>query len=356
MTLAFYAPLKPPTHPVPSGDRAMARALIAALEYAGYGATLASDLRIYDGRGDATIQDDLYARAQDEIARILDQTQAQNWQAWITYHNYYKAPDLIGPAVARTLNIPYCQIESTRARKRLSGPWARFAQDAEAACDAASAVFYLTEHDAQTLRRDAPDGQHLYHLRPFLARATLPDASTRTGAMLSVAMMRRGDKLASYALISQTLAALPRDLDWQLEIAGDGPARDEVAALMAPFGDRVTFLGALDPQGLAARYATASLLLWPGVNEAFGMIYLEAQAAGIPVVAQDRPGVRDVVHGPLIDVANGAHALAARICALAGDADTRRTQGTYARAQIGAHHLLGQAATTLKAGIEEAMT
>lgn len=351
MTIAFYAPLKPPGHPVPSGDRAMARALIAALEQGGYQVTLASELRLYDGRGDSDAQDTLISDAKAEVARLLTLARAQDWRAWLTYHNYYKAPDLIGPAVARALNIPYFQVESTRARKRLSGPWAQFAAAAEAASDAAHTIFYLTERDAETLRRDAPLGQDLCHLRPFLARAALPDASALTGAMLSVAMMRAGDKLASYALIAKTLAALPAGLDWQLEIAGDGPARAEVAALMAPFGGRVTFLGALGPDDLARHYARASLLFWPGVNEAFGMTYLEAQAAGIPVVAQDRPGVRDVVHCPLADVEHGAAGLAKQVCALLGDADLRARIGTQARAQIGGHHLLGAAAQTLAGAI-----
>ena len=36
MRIAFYAPLKSPNHPVPSGDRLMARLLIAALQRAGH--------------------------------------------------------------------------------------------------------------------------------------------------------------------------------------------------------------------------------------------------------------------------------------------------------------------------------
>ena len=36
MRIAFYAPLKPPDHPVPSGDRRMARLLMAALATAGH--------------------------------------------------------------------------------------------------------------------------------------------------------------------------------------------------------------------------------------------------------------------------------------------------------------------------------
>jgi len=352
MTVAFYAPLKPPDHPVPSGDRAMARALMAALALGGLAVTLASDLRIYDGQGDAQRQDALQSAAEAEVARVLASQQARRWRVWLTYHNYYKAPDLIGPPVARALGIPYLQVESTRARKRLTGPWARFATAAEAASDAAHTIFYLTQRDAETLRRDAPPGQTLRHLPPFLARTDLPAASTGHGPMLSVGMMRTGDKLASYALIAQTLAALPAGLDWTLDIAGDGPARSDVDTLMAPFGNRVTLLGALDAQALAARYGHASLLLWPGVNEAFGLTYLEAQAAGVPVIAQDRPGVRDVVTGPLIGIGGGAEAMAARITTLLTDAKVRRDAGRQARQVIAERHLLNVAARTLEQTVE----
>lgn len=353
MKIAYYAPLKPPGHPVPSGDRAMARALSAALEHAGHSVTHASALRLYDGRGDSARQDELLRTAAEEVERLIAAPPAQGWQCWLTYHNYYKAPDLIGPAVARALAIPYVQVESTRARKRLSGPWARFAAAAEAATDAAHTVFYVTHRDAETLRRDAPPGQVLRHLPPFLARPDLPDASTLDGPMLSVGMMRQGDKLASYQLIADTLAALPHALDWHLEIAGDGPAREQVAALMAPFGTRVTVLGALDAGALAAKYAQASLLLWPGVNEAFGLSYLEAQAAGIPVVAQDRPGVRDVVFAPLSEVEAGVDAMAQRVVTLLENTDLRHAAGAAARRRTGQSHLLGAAAATLNETLKD---
>src|SRR3990172_8095375 len=52
MRIAFYAPLKPPDHPVPSGDRRMARLLMTALRHAGHEVDLASRLRSRDGGGD----------------------------------------------------------------------------------------------------------------------------------------------------------------------------------------------------------------------------------------------------------------------------------------------------------------
>ncbi|ATF19532.1 Glycosyltransferase [Phaeobacter gallaeciensis] len=296
-TIAFYAPMKSPRHPVPSGDREMARNLMGLLSGSGAMVTLASELRIYDKSGDAERQAILRAKAAHEIDRICTEIatapKAERPDLWLTYHNYYKAPDLIGPTVARRLSIPYVQVESTRAKKRLSGPWSEFAQAAHDAADAASVIFYLTQQDHQTLLRDRYCDQHLVHLSPFLPDHRLPEPSDRSGPMLCVGMMREGDKLASYRILADALAQVSQP--WRLDIVGDGPARPEVEQVMSRFGNKVRFLGELDRDALGMLYRKASIFVWPGVNEAFGMVYLEAQSHGVPVLAQDRPGLRDIV-------------------------------------------------------------
>ncbi|MCB1311873.1 MAG: glycosyltransferase [Sedimentitalea sp.] len=347
--VAFYAPMKPPTHPVPSGDRALARALMAAIDAAGARVDLVSELQLRDGRGDPELQARLRRAARAEAERLSDAL-AGNADLWVTYHNYYKAPDLIGPDVCRRLGLPYVQIESTRAKSRLSGPWAGFAEAAEAACDAADLIFYLTALDRITLERDRRAGQRLVHLRPFLPIHDLPPAARPApdAPILAVGMMRAGDKLASYRIIADTLAHLRGD--WRLEIAGDGPARPEIAALLAPFAPRVRFLGQLAPEALVDAYARAALLLWPGAGEAFGLVYLEAQSAGLPVVAQDRPGVRDVLApGRYPAPEAGPEALAGAVQALLDDPAARAAAGARARAHVARHHLLGPAAATFRA-------
>lgn len=178
--VAFYAPMKPPNHPVPSGDREMARTLMTALARGPARVDLASELQVHDSRGCAERQAVLRAAARDEVARLLDDPDIARADIWITYHTYYKSPDLIGPEVCRALALPYMQIESTRAKRRLSGPWAEFAQAAEAACDAAGAICYLTALDLITLERDKTPEQRLVHLRPFLPTAGLPPPPART--------------------------------------------------------------------------------------------------------------------------------------------------------------------------------
>ncbi len=81
--------------------------------------------------------------------------------------------------------------------------------------------------------------------------------------------------------------------DFQLDIHGDGPERARLEALAAPLGDRVRFHGATaDPRG--AMGAMDAVVLCSQA-EGFGLVLIEAMAAGVNVVASDVPGIRDVV-------------------------------------------------------------
>jgi len=356
--IAFYAPLKPPDDPVPSGDRTLARAIMAALAGIGLGPVrLISELRSRDGQGDEARQDEIFRAAETEKKRLMEESPPA---MWLTYHCYYKAPDLLGPALSRHWGIPYGQVEATRAAKRLSGPYARFAAAAEAACDAADVIFTMTERDREALERDRPAHQRLLRLRPFLNRETLGNAPVRrvnNGPIrfLACAMFRDGDKLASYTALAAALTLVRPD-GWALTIIGDGPKRADIESLFSPFGDRVTFAGALAPEQLADHYASADALLWPGIGEAFGMVYLEAQAQACPVIAENRPGVRDVVReGGWLVAPDDPPAFALAIETSMTDHETRLEAGRKAFAQISADHLLGAARATLMTGLEPFM-
>ncbi|WP_262265456.1 MULTISPECIES: glycosyltransferase family 4 protein [Microvirga] len=302
--IAFYAPLKSPNHPLPSGDRTMARLLMKALGGAGFSPFLASELRTLDKAGDRECQDDLRRRSLAEadrlIARYRAMPGAMRPRLWFTYHVYYKAPDWIGPRVAEALGIPYAVAEGSRAAKRARGSWALGHEGAEAALDRADVVFVMTAHDREALERAKPQRQGLVDLPPFLdlqdwpapPSRPLPEAAPR---LLTVAMMREGDKLASYRILAVALERL-RHLPWTLDVVGDGEARDEVAQLFSDMAQRVRFHGRIDSKAdLAAFYGAADLFVWPAVNEAYGMVLLEAQALGCTVAAGAYGGVASVV-------------------------------------------------------------
>lgn len=314
MRIAFYAPLKPPNHPTPSGDRRVARLLIEALERAGHAVEVASSFRSYapDAACQAALRDEGVALARRLASEWRAQPRASRPELWFTYHVYYKSPDWLGPVVSADLGIPYVIAEASHAPKRAGGPWATGHDAAVAAFRRADLLLCPTRHDVAGLRSLVPAGERIVMLPPFLdaapfraAAAARAEHRARLAAargldpavpwITAAAMMRPGDKLASYRALGEGLARL-EDLPWRLVVAGDGAARAEVeAALEAAVPGRACFLGELGPRELAAAYAACDLCAWPAVNEAYGMALLEAQAAGLPVVSCALRGVPDVV-------------------------------------------------------------
>jgi teichuronic acid biosynthesis glycosyltransferase TuaC len=69
-------------------------------------------------------------------------------------------------------------------------------------------------------------------------------------------------------------------------IVGDGPERAALEALATALGvaDRVVFLGRLAPDDAVATARRASLFVLPSTDEAFGVAYVEAMAAGVPAI------------------------------------------------------------------------
>jgi glycosyltransferase involved in cell wall biosynthesis len=368
--IAFYAPLKPPTHVVPSGDRRVAGLLMDALDGVADKVELVSTFRSFDAEGEPERQEALRRQGEALAARLAAQWRAtpveERPNLWFTYHVYYKAPDWLGPAVSEALGIPYVIAEASHSQKRARGPWAIGHAAAAAAISRARLVIAPSRDDLAGLK-DLVAPQRLVHLPPFVdpgpyARAAR--ARSRHRARLAAergldpavpwiavaAMMRPGDKLASYRALAGTLERLA-DLPWRLVVAGDGSARADVhAALEGSAPGRSAFLGTLGNRDLADMYAACDLYAWPSVNEAYGMALLEAQAAGLPVVSRATRGVPDVVvDGRTGVLVNEEGALADAIRALLCDPARRSALGRQAAAFVAAERSLEVAASRLKA-------
>lgn len=90
--------------------------------------------------------------------------------------------------------------------------------------------------------------------------------------------------------IRPTLEALP---DTRLALVGDGPARAHLERYFADLP--VTFMGYLRGERLSQAYASADIFVFPSRLETFGLVVIEAMAAGLPVVAARVGGVGDMV-------------------------------------------------------------
>jgi glycosyltransferase involved in cell wall biosynthesis len=169
-------------------------------------------------------------------------------------------------------------------------------------------------------------------------------------------MMRSGDKLESFRMLGKALAML-LEAQWDLAVIGDGPVREQVVGALAEIPQsRIEWLGELPKDRVADWLAECDLYVWPGTGEAYGLAYLEAQAMGLPVIAQATGGISSVVcHGetgiltPLGDV--GAFAQAIR--KLLADAELRKRMGTQARRFVREERNVASAARILDTGLSK---
>jgi glycosyltransferase involved in cell wall biosynthesis len=162
-------------------------------------------------------------------------------------------------------------------------------------------------------------------------------------------MMRDDQKRLSYHLLAEALSRIA-DRPWRLILAGAGPAENAVRTAFAPFGARVRWPGLLEPDRLKALYRASDLYVWPAIKEAWGVAFLEAQAAGLPVVAGRSGGVpaivADGVTGLLAPEGNAA-AFAHAVATLLDDPALRRTMGQAASEHAMREHDLASAAAFL---------
>lgn len=365
MRVLLHTPLKPPDSDVASGDREMARGLARLLKRLGHSVIMPPLSRVAAGVPMVERHLALQRRARAQAARLIARWRAlparhpERFDLWFTYHCYYRKPDWLGPIVTRALGIPYVISEASHAPRRAQGPTRLGHRAVERALAEVDLVLSVNPRDVPGVKARLRPGAHQRWLPPFIDTRPFRAAAARrrptNGApvLLSVGMMRTRDKLASYRVLSQALALL-RDKPWTALLVGDGPARPEIERLMAPFGERVRFAGALPHAELPAVYADADLYLWPAINEAYGMAFLEAQAAGLPVVAGRTGGVpavvTDGVTGVLTPIGDPV-AFANAVAQLLDRPDERARLAAAAARRIVAHHDEGAAAHALAASL-----
>ena len=361
MRIAFHAPLKAPDHPVPSGDRQMARLLLQALRAGGHDADVVSTFRSFLPSPDPERMRAVEAGAAREAGRLAEHFDREGApDLWFTYHSHYKAPDLLGPGLAARFGRPYVLAEASHAGKRAAGPWAAWHAANEAAIRAADRHVCLTARDAAGLMGlVAPP--RMVALPPFLAPGPFGAAGRRPRGrdrveLVTVAMMRPGDKARSYAALAGALDALPPSPDWRLTLVGDGPERPAVEALFAGIAPaRLRWAGEHDAAGVAAILADSDLYVWPGFGEAYGVAYLEAAAAGLPVLAMDCGGIASVVAAGVTGLLTpeddpGAFTLA--LARLVADPATRERLGAAGRRMVLEERTVARAAGILASALD----
>ncbi len=356
---AFYTPLKHPFQAEASGDRQIAWHLLDGLGSLGFRCEVASRLATWRRRFDPADAMRLERAAALLVQRMLQRYRrrppAERPRVWITYQNFYRCPDLLGPAVSAALEIPYVLVApavSGSSRRTAFRPWASAAR---LAIRRADLVFAMSPRDLpglQRLRGDAFAAERIVLLPPAVDLHRFPpSAAARAAARaavtscfsagqgpvcLTVAMMRVADKLDSYRLLAEALGRLLATRSappWRLLVVGDGPARPEVERALAPLpADRVRLLGAVEAEALPAYYLGADLFVFPGLGEDAGLVYLEAAAAGLSIAACQGPGPSYMVApGAGLLTPPTAEAFAEALGTLLAEAGERRRMGETGR-------------------------
>jgi teichuronic acid biosynthesis glycosyltransferase TuaC len=171
------------------------------------------------------------------------------------------------------------------------------------------------------------------HLGADLPRASrqLPRRPTLVTVAHLAARKRHRDVIAALALLVETHPEL------RYVIVGDGPEgrglSDQAAALGV--AQQVEFKGALPHDQALATGASGTLFVMPSVDEAFGVAYIEAMAAGVPAVGcSGEPGPEEIAAaGGGIELvgARDPVALASKIRQLLDDPERLQALGQTAR-------------------------
>jgi phosphatidyl-myo-inositol dimannoside synthase len=351
-TIGYYTPFKPLGFHLPSGDLTIATGIRGFLEGGGHRVLHTSRLRARwifwkPWLWPIVVRDRLRA------LRMLSHARAG---LWLTYHAYYKSPDLIGPWVCRRLAIPYVifqGIYSTRRRKNFKTlPGYVLNRQALMRADH---IFSNRKEDLLNLRRLIPEDRLTYIAPGIDPKAFTFDAGARselrgswqipedTPVVLSAAMFRPGVKAEGLIWTINACAEIRRrGKPVQLVIAGDGKERKTLQALAESLlPGSVRFVGKIPRDRMYRFYSAGDIFAFPGIRETLGMVYLEAQACGLPVVAFDNGGIPEVVRDrvtgfltPLFDLQNFAGAIAI----ILDDAVLRREMGEAAGRHIRTAH------------------
>ena len=189
-----------------------------------------------------------------------------------------------------------------------------------------------------------PPGVDASRFRP-LSHAEKAAVRTRLGlrpeAPTVVSVSRLVPRKGMDTLVRAAATLAPDHRGLQVAVAGDGRERRRLARMAARLRAPVTFLGRLDDDDLAALQGCADVFAmlcrtrWRGLEqEGFGIVFLEAAAAGVPQVAGSSGGAQEAVaHGAtgvVLDEATADRAAEA-IGALLDDEDRRRDMGAAAR-------------------------
>jgi glycosyltransferase involved in cell wall biosynthesis len=302
MRIAFCTPFKPLDNARPSGDVVIAQDLVLSLRELGH------DVCVLEHFPAKWIywKPWRWRPALKALSRMTEQ--ARGADCVLTYNSYYKVPDVFGPAMCNTLALPYFLFSASYAPKRgkrmktMAGYWLN-----RRAMLSAGHVFCNKEPYYRTAGWLLPP-ERFSRVRPgFRTNGFVRHAEARKQlrsewnaderfVLCTAAMMRPGVKADGVRWVLRAAAVLAEHgVDALTVVAGGGSEMPQLRDEARAMGVDVLFTGQISRGRLAEIYSAADLFAFPGIEESIGMVYLEAQACGLPVVATDHEGAPQVV-------------------------------------------------------------
>ena len=344
-------PFKPFGHKNPSGDLITGMELHDFLSKNNHEVEIASTLRsrwLY-------LKPWKFFNVARERDRVTSAQKSSPADIWLSYHTYYKAPDLLGPICSSRLSIPYVifqGIYSTK-RKRSLKTFPGFLLN-RTALQAAQVVFTNKKTDEHNLKRLLPE-ERVKYISPGLipdqfnfdlvARRALKEQWSvgERRVVMTTAMLRPGVKTNGVIKVIDSCAELrKKGHDLILIVIGDGVNRSMIEQEgREKLSDNILFLGKIPRHELYRYYSAADVFAFPGIEEALGMVYLEAQSAGLPVVAFNNWGAKEaVIHNQtgLLSPAEKPEAFTQDIETLVVDRDRRIKMRDAAKTHIRKNH------------------
>ncbi len=167
------------------------------------------------------------------------------------------------------------------------------------------------------------------------AQASRPPTLVTAGGLF--ARKRHTDVLKALAVLSQRHPSL------RYLVIGDGPERIALEGLACRLGiaDRVQITGTLPPEQAIERMRSATVFVMPSTEEAFGVSYVEAMAAGVPAIGcRGEPGPEEIAaagDGFMLVPPGDVERLCQRIEELIADPHRLREAGLHARETVAEH-------------------
>ena len=166
----------------------------------------------------------------------------------------------------------------------------------------------------------------LIHLSRWRERFRRQGATPEPGRFTVLCVCRLYRRKRVEVLLRAAAELKPRIPELAIRIAGEGPEQRVLHRLARSLelGGTVRWLGTLEPDELAGEYSRADLFCLPSVQEGFGIVLLEAMAAGKPILAVRASAVPEVVPHALLVEPDDPAALARGIEELYQRPDLRR--------------------------------